>query len=147
MAGNLDVAFGVGDFDVAFARINRDVSPGTVDVDVSPGGVDDHGLAHVRHGNVASLIANGDRRAFWHGNVQIHAGARIAARIRGANFVAVAVFGDFEGDGGSNVLGVCLVPGLDVFLAVHVNLRIVCGAHADIAATVTNGNAAISRNR
>src|SRR5215472_5095497 len=146
MPGDFDVAFGVDNFDVAFARVNRDVPRGIVDVDVSPGGVDDQGSVHIGHRHVAALVANGDSRAFWHGNVQIHTGARIAARTRGANFEGVAVFGDFEGDGGSNVLGVGFVPGFDVFLAVHMNLRIVPGAHADIAATVTDGDAGVFRN-
>src|SRR5205085_10582564 len=147
MPGNADVALGIRNFDVALACIHGDVAGRVVHVDVASRSVDDHGLVHVGHGYVPALIANGEQGILGNGNVQIHAGPRIAvARIHGANFIAVAVLGDFKGDAGGNMLGVGFSPGFHVLVAIDVNLRIVSGAHVNIAANVANPDAGFGRN-
>src|SRR5215467_11330364 len=91
MAGDLDVAFGIGDFHLSSLRV---------------------------HSHVASRVAN----------------------------LYVAVLRDFDVNGRSNVLGVGLIPGLDILPAVHTNLRFVRRTHADVASRVANGDAGIGRN-
>ena len=146
MSGNLHVALGVRHFDVALAGIDGDVSGGVAHLNVSPGRTDNHRLVHVGHGHIAALAANVERSFFRHRNVQIQAGARIAAGIHGTNFVAVAVLGDFNGNSGGQSLCLCLAPSLDALLAIDADLRFIGGVYADVAATVANRDAGICKN-
>ena len=147
MAGDLDVALRVGNFNVALSRLDADVSARAANLDVANSIRHIDRLGHVRHRDVALLVADRQRSLFRNRHLEIETDPRVArADSHGTNFVAVAILRDLDACALGELLSIAFIPRLGVLFPGNSNLRIFRRTHADIAMAVAYRDARICGN-